>query len=166
MPLDLAARRLGTQLGNRGVARASSGEQHVVDLARQLGEEPREPVEICGIEGGDARTELEPGVEEAVRIAGRDDHTRSLIARAPSGREPDARAPADHHDSLPLELELVAHVIAWSPAGPRPRSCLPPHLVSAEPRTSPAASRQGDSLVFAPASRSGREFDVGSRRSC
>ncbi len=55
----------------------------MVDRRGQLVEEPGEPVEVGGIEGRDARPELETDALRTIRIARREDHAGTLGAGAP-----------------------------------------------------------------------------------
>ena len=108
MRFDVAARLVDVELRERRVVRAGAGDQHVVDRPGQLVEEPPEPAEVGGVEGGDAGPELEADAVQAIRVARRDDHVRPLLARAPGSLEPDAGAAADHDDGLAGELRLAA----------------------------------------------------------
>ena len=49
---------------------------------------------------------------QAVRVARRDDHVRSLLARPPGRLEPDAGATADHDHRLAGELRFAAVAVA------------------------------------------------------
>jgi hypothetical protein len=91
----------------------------------QLVEEPREPGEVGGVEGGDAGPELEAGAVQAVRVARRDDHVGSLLARAPSSLEPDAGAAADHQDRLAGQLQFAVRGVHRDST---PASCGPPAI--------------------------------------
>jgi hypothetical protein len=56
----------------------------VVDGRGQRVEEPLEPVEVGGVEGGDAGPELEADAVQAGGVAGGEDHVRSLGAGEPA----------------------------------------------------------------------------------
>ena len=85
MRLDVAARLFDVELGQRRVVGTGARDQHVVDRRRQLAEELREPLEVGGVEGRDARAELVAGALEALGIAGRRG-SRRLPRRALAGR--------------------------------------------------------------------------------
>src|SRR5678816_3377103 len=84
--VDVAAYLLEVELRQRRVVGTWPRDQHMVDRCGKLVEEPREPFEVDGIEGGDARPELDSGTTQALRIARGEDHVGSLGAGAP--REP------------------------------------------------------------------------------
>jgi hypothetical protein len=66
--VDVAACLLEVELGQRRVAGAGAGDQQVVDGRGQRVEEPLEPVEVGGVEGGDAGPELEADAVQAVGL--------------------------------------------------------------------------------------------------
>jgi hypothetical protein len=86
-----------------------AGDQQVVDGRGQRVEEPLEPVEVGGVEGGDAGPEFEAGAVQAVRVAGGEDDACSLGAGELGRLEPDAGAAPDHHDGLPEQVLLALH---------------------------------------------------------
>jgi hypothetical protein len=88
--IDVAACRVEVELGQRRVAGAGAGDQQVVDGRGQRVEEPLEPVEVGGVEGGDAGPEFEAGAVQAVRVAGGEDDACSLGAGELGRLEPDA----------------------------------------------------------------------------
>ena len=55
MGVDVAACRGEVELGQRRVVGTGAGDQQVVDGRGQRVEEPLKPVEVGGVEGGDAR---------------------------------------------------------------------------------------------------------------
>ena len=61
MGVDVAACRVEVELGQRRVVGTRTCDQQVVDGRGQRVEEPLEPVEVCGVEGGDAGPELKAG---------------------------------------------------------------------------------------------------------
>jgi hypothetical protein len=78
MGVDVAACRVEVEVGQRRVVGTGAGDQQVVDGRGQRVEEPLEPVEVGGVEGGDAGPELEDGLVQAVRVAGGEDDVRAL----------------------------------------------------------------------------------------
>ena len=86
----MAAYRVEVELSQRRVRGPGDGDQQVVDGRGQRVEEPPEPVEVGGVEGGDAGPELEAGAVQAVRVAGGEDDACSLGAGEPGCLEPDA----------------------------------------------------------------------------
>ena len=76
---------------------------------RTLAEEAREPVEVGGVERGDAGSELEAHAVQAVVVARRDDHVGPLLACAPRRLQPDPEGAADHDQRLPGEILATAH---------------------------------------------------------
>src|SRR5215472_3506555 len=109
MGLDVAACRVEAELGQRRVAGTGAGDQQVVDGRGQRVEEPPEPVEVGGVEGGDAGPELEAGAVQAVRVAGSEDDVRSLGAGEPGCLEPDTGAAPDDEDGLPEQVPAAVH---------------------------------------------------------
>ena len=107
MGVDVAACRVEVELGQRRVVGTRTGDQQVVDGRGQRVEEPPEPVEVGGVEGGDAGPELEADAVQAVRLAGGEDDVRPLGAGEPGCLEPDAGAAPDHHDGLPEQVLLA-----------------------------------------------------------
>src|SRR5262250_3105676 len=99
MRVDVAARLLDVELRQRRVVWPRAGDQHVVDGLAQLGKKSSEPIEIGGIEGRRARTELAPDASQAISVARGEDHVCSFSASKPGSLEADARAAADHDDS-------------------------------------------------------------------
>ena len=81
----------------------------MVDGRGQRVEEPLEPAEVGGVEGGDAGPELEADAVQAVRVAGGEDDVGSLGAGEPGRLEPDAGAAPDHHDGLPEQVTVAVH---------------------------------------------------------
>ncbi len=82
----------------------------MVDRPPKLLEEAVEPIEVEGVERGDAGLELETGTVEALGITRGDDDIRMLGASTLSSRETDARAAADDHDCLAVEQpRRIAH---------------------------------------------------------
>ena len=109
MGVHVAARLVDVELRQRRVVGTGARDQHVIDRRGQLVEEPAEPVEVGGVEGGDAGgPELEADALQAIRVARGEDHLGALRARAPGGLEPDARAAADHDDGLPEQRRRLA----------------------------------------------------------
>ena len=106
--IDIALARFEVEIRQRRVVGPGTGHEDMVDRRRQLVEEPAQPFEIEGVEGDDARPELETDPVQAVRIARREDHIRSLGAGVPGGFKTDPRAAADHDDPLPSERRAVA----------------------------------------------------------
>src|SRR6516225_10252395 len=98
MSVDVAARRVEVELGQPRVVGAGAGDQQVVDGRGQRVEELLEPVEVGGVEGGDAGPELEAGAVEPVRVAGGEDDVCSVGAGEQGRLEPDAGAAPDHED--------------------------------------------------------------------
>src|SRR5512133_631664 len=106
MGIDVSAELFDVELRKRRIVRTWAGDHHVVDWCRQFIEEPLQPVEVGGIERGDARPKFETGLVQAVRVARGDDHLGSLFAGEPGRLEPDAGAPADHEYRLPDQLPV------------------------------------------------------------
>ena len=106
MGVDIAARRVEVELSQLRVVGTRTGDQQVVDGCWQRVEEPPEPAEVRGIEGGDAGPELEAGTVQAVRVAGGKDDVRSLGASEPGRLQPDAGAAPDEQDGLPEQVLL------------------------------------------------------------
>jgi hypothetical protein len=69
------------------------------------------PAEVRGVEGRGGSPELAAGAVEAIRVARGEDHVGPLLARAPGGLEPDARAPADHDHRLAEQLRGAGRVL-------------------------------------------------------
>ena len=109
MGVDVAACRVEIELGQRRVIGTGAGDQHVVDRRGQRVEEPPEPVEVGGIEGGDAGPEFQADAVQAVRIAGGEDDVRSPGAGQPGCLKPDAGAAADDEDGLTEQVPLAVH---------------------------------------------------------
>ena len=61
----------------------------------RLAEEPPEPFEVGGVEGGDAGPELAPDAVQAIRVARGEDQLGPLSACSSGRFEPDAGAAAD-----------------------------------------------------------------------
>jgi hypothetical protein len=116
MRVDVAASLLDVELRKRRVVGTGARDQHVVNRRVQLVEEPLEPVEVGGVEGGDAGPELEADALQAVRVARRDDHVGSLLAHTPGRLEPDAGAAPDHDERLAGELRFATHDVVIAPA--------------------------------------------------
>jgi hypothetical protein len=110
MGLDIAADLCEIELGQRRVVGAGARDQHVIDRRAQLAEEPLQPVEVGGVEGGHRRLELGPDAAEPVRIARGEDQGRAFGTRAPGRLQADAGTASDHDDGLPGELRSGAHV--------------------------------------------------------
>src|SRR5215468_8431971 len=107
MSVDVAACRVEVELGRRRVVATEAGDQQVVDGRGQRVEEPPEPVEVGGVEGGDAGPELEAGAVQAVGVAGGEDDAGSPGAGEPGCLEPDAGAAPDDQDGLPEQVPLA-----------------------------------------------------------
>ena len=88
MCVDIAACPFEVEVRQGGVIGTGTRDQHVVDRRGQLVEELLEPVEVGGVEGGDARLELEAGPVQTIQIPRREDHAGSFLAGAPSRLEP------------------------------------------------------------------------------
>ena len=111
MDVNAAACLFEVEPCQRRVVGPRAGDQHVVDRGSELVEEPPEPFEVGGVEGGDTRLELEAGAAQALRVARREDHLGPLVVSKPGGLEADARAAANNHDGLPAELRLATHAV-------------------------------------------------------
>ena len=86
MRLDVAARLVEVELGQRRVVGAGPRDQHVVDRRRQLAEEPLEPVEVGGVEcRRAARAQLRSRRARGARDRGPRGRPRRL-RRGPAGR--------------------------------------------------------------------------------
>src|SRR5271165_7631314 len=107
--VDVAACRVEVELGQRRVVGAGAGDQQVVYGGGQCVEEPLEPVEVGGVEGGDAGLEFEAGAVQAVRVAGGEDKGGSFGPGEPGGLEPDAGAAPDDEDGLPEQVLPAVH---------------------------------------------------------
>ncbi len=81
----------------------------MVDGLGQRVEEPPEPGEVGGVEGGDAGCQFEADAVQAVRVAGGEDDVCSLGAGEPGCLEPDAGAAPDYHHGLPEQVTVAAH---------------------------------------------------------
>jgi hypothetical protein len=106
MGLDVAAGRLQVEGGQGRVVGAGAGDQQVVYRGSQGVEEPLEPVEVGGVEGGDAGPELQADTVQAVGVAGGEDHLGALGAGEPGRLQPDARAAPDHENGLTEQVPL------------------------------------------------------------
>ena len=96
---------------NLAAARRDSRDKHVVNQGRQLVEEPLEPVEVGGVEGGDAGPDLEATRRQASGPRRRDESRRAC----PGARrrvESRTRCPSRRRsliDRLPGRLRLTGH---------------------------------------------------------
>src|SRR2546423_14841189 len=96
-----AARLREVQIDEAPVVRPASCDHHVVDLGRQVPEEPLERSRIRGVEGRGAQgVEFARGALQALRIPASEDHLGPLAACASGRLEPNARATADHDYGL------------------------------------------------------------------
>src|SRR4051794_9198507 len=111
MRVDVAARLLDVELRERRVVGPGAGDEDVVDQAGQFVEEPTELVEVGGIEGGDAGSQLEAGGLEAVGVSRREDQLGSFLASAARRLESDSGAAADHQHRLSTKLRFRAHAV-------------------------------------------------------
>jgi hypothetical protein len=107
--VDIAACRFDIEVRERRVVRSGTRNQHVVDRCRHLVEEPLEPVEVRGVEGGDAGPELEAGPVDTVRVARRDDDRGSFFARPTGPSRARCRSCRRSREGLSGELQLATH---------------------------------------------------------
>jgi hypothetical protein len=112
MSVQLPTCVIHIELRQRHAVRTRDRDEYVIDLGRNLREEPPQPIEVRRVERGDAGCELEAGAMHALGVASRDDHGSSLAVGAPRGLEPDARAATDHEDRLTVELGFATHAAA------------------------------------------------------
>src|SRR6516164_1675447 len=108
MGVDVAACCVEVELGQRR-ALTRAGNQQVVDGRGQRVEEPLEPVEVGGVECGDAGPELEAGAVQAVRVASGEDDVCSLGAGEPGCLKPDAGAAPYDQAGLPEQVPTAVH---------------------------------------------------------
>jgi hypothetical protein len=90
------------------VARAGTGDQHVVDRVGKPVEEPLQRCRVGGVEGGGApRVDIAGCSLEPLGIAAGEDDVGALTAGAAGGLEPDSGAAADEDDGLAEQLPLA-----------------------------------------------------------
>ena len=108
MLVQSAARLHEVQIDKAPVVRPASCDHHVVDLGRQVPEEPLERSRIRGVEGRGAQgVEFARGALQALRIPAGEDHLGPLSTCASGRLEPNARATADHDYGLPEQFRLA-----------------------------------------------------------
>ena len=184
MRLQVATRLIDVELGERHVVGTGTGDEHVVDRGRQLVEEPAEPVEVGGVEGGDAAVDLEAGTlhtngVRAVRITlapsscarraspGRCRSSRRSRGRVcPSSRGPRPLTPLTRHQRADGRRATIrsrpgpAGTLGTAARGtPAQRARSAPAIAPGElpGRTSSSAARQVALGLLARASRAPKE---------
>ena len=91
MRLEVAPCGVNVEVGQRRVVGPGPGHQHVVDRTRKVVEERRQPREVGGVEGRDARrADVVRRVLQARVIAARDHDVGSFRAGESGRLEPDA----------------------------------------------------------------------------
>ena len=78
MRIQLGTCRRDVVIEERTVSPRRTGDQHVIDRARQFVEEASEPLEVGRVERRDARAEVDACAMHALWISGRDDDRGSL----------------------------------------------------------------------------------------
>src|SRR3989442_2389432 len=108
MLVEGAARLREVQVDEAPVVRPASCNHQVVDLGRQVREEPLEGNRIRGVEGLRAqRVEFARGAPQAVGIRAGKDQLATISGCSWGGFEPDAGATADHDYGLPEQFRFA-----------------------------------------------------------
>jgi hypothetical protein len=103
--VERAARVSGVDVEQPAIVRPSGRDHHVIDRRRQFSEERLERLGIGGVERDRVRrADVARGAAQPLWIARGEDHVSALDSRTPRRLEADARAAADHDNSLPPQF--------------------------------------------------------------